>query len=625
MKTYTLHLIKTFLLVVLSLPLQAQFLPCTFSANTNPVSPGVVDFTTTPGTTGNYIWDFGDNTTGSGAQVSHTYNGVGPFNVCLSQIDSTGQIFCRSCTLVYPFGPTNPQCSFTFVPDPHDSLGMIFAASSNLSAFANWDFGDGTSGSGLNPTHHFPAPGTYTVCVVLTDTLTGAPQTCTRCYPVVVGANQGITCSFNVSSAPVGPGILTFSAVVPPHSNVSWTFGDGTAGSGPQVTHTYLQTGTYPVCMTVSDTLGNTICTFCHPVTINGNPGNQCQFSFQPSAVNAMDIQFNSQVALGSNMTWDFGDGTTGVGANPTHTYVGPGIYNVCNTLTDAAGLVICHNCKLVNVHNIQPPVCHANFNAVSLGLTGYFIESSTANPATATYTWDFGDGNSSSTRFPQHQYSAPGIYTVCLDIADSGCVDRYCAPLVVDTTINNPVFCNSYFVTLQMAPFQLVVVNMSSGINLNFHWDFGDGTTSNQHYPTHSYATYGTYILCLTVTGGGCVSTYCDTVSVDSTGHVFRLGATGFTVNVVSPDQITDVTDISQTSFFSIYPNPVADVLNVQIDASGESDYRVLNINGAEVAVGKFNKDRNELKTSEWKAGFYMLEVTRNDGTRNYQKLVKE
>ncbi len=494
MKNYALPLLKVFFLLFLTLPMQAQFMPCSFTAHPDSASPGTVifNFNTNPGNTNPIEWDFGDNTFGTGPQVSHTYNGVGPYNVCASQIDSLGHMICRFCDMISPQGPAGPHCNFNFSADPNDSLGMLFHASSGMHASATWDFGDGMNGSGLQVPHHYPGPGTYTVCMTLVDTVNGAIQTCTHCEPVVVAPPVlGPHCSFHVSSAPMGAGSLAFSAIVGPGTMVNWDFGDGTHGQGHQIVHAYNHPGTYQVCMTESDSLGNIVCHFCHPVMASGHPGNACQFNFMVNPANFLEVNFNSQAGPGTTMVWDFGDSTAASGPNVSHIFGHPGIFNVCNTLLDTAGNIICHNCQLVNIHQVQPPQCHANFHAMSLGLTGYFIDASRANPARTTYSWDFGDGGTSNVRFPQHVYSAPGVYLVCLDITDSLCTDHFCHTLVVDTNINQPMYCNAFFVKLQMAPYQLTVVNMSSGMNLNFDWDFGDGTTSTQRFPSHTYSHY--------------------------------------------------------------------------------------------------------------------------------------
>lgn len=628
MKNFTRTIIKALILIGLSFPLQAQILPCTFMAQPDPNHPGTINFVTNPAAGFTTVWDFGDSIHATGTQISHTYNSIGPFNVCISQTDSNGTVICSYCELVYPFG--NPaSCSFSFSNDPNDSLGIIFAASPGPHVSVSWDFGDGTTGTGDNVSHHFPQAGSYPVCMTVLDSTSSAGQTCTICYTVIVSGPNTALCSFTFTGTPASSSTFSFISHSLPGTNIQWSFGDGTGGFGPAITHTYTGTGNYLVCMNQLDSAGNVICTSCDTVSTNNIPNN-CNYTYSAVSSNYMEIHFSAQSAAGTSMTWDFGDGSTGTGNNVSHIFATDGVYMVCNTLYDSTMAVLCHTCKSITIQNPIHFICQANFQAVSLGLTGHFIDLSNVDPSTASYSWDFGDGHSSSVRFPQHAYAAPGTYTVCLNVSDSNCVDQFCSTLVVDTSHNNPIFCNAYFVTLQMAPFQLVVVNMSSGINLNFHWDFGDGTTSNLPYPNHTYANTGSYVLCLTVTnpftGAVCTSTFCDTVSVDSLGHIYRLNNAGFTINVLSPDQLTGIDNNAQaTQFASVYPNPVQDLLKIEIQSKGETTYRVLSINGSEIANGIFYTEKNELKTSAWESGFYLMEITRADGAKNYQKIIKE
>jgi hypothetical protein len=111
-----------------------------------------------------------------------------------------------------------------------------------------------------------------------------------------------------------------------------------------------------------------------------------------------------------------------------------------------------------------------------------------------------------------------------------------------------------------------VTVVNSSTGTNLTYLWDFGDGNTSNAQFPSHTYATTGNYYLCLTIDdGAGCVDMYCD--SIGENGVVFNK-QTGFTINVIAPPLVTQVNEqAALTSGMNIYPNPTGNLLNVVLN----------------------------------------------------------
>jgi PKD repeat protein len=321
---------------------------------------------------------------------------------------------------------------------------------------------------------------------------------------------------------------------------------------------------------------------------------------------------------------WDLGNGNTASGPIVTYTFPVNGTYNICVTVS-GGGAILCQSCTTLVV-GPPPSPCTASFTAVSNLLTAFFIDQSSGFSGAATYLWDFGDQTSSTSRFSQHTYATPGTYNVCLTVSDSGCSGTFCDYVVVDTLFNvNPV-CQADFITIQLAPYQLVVVNLSSGLNPSFNWDFGDGSTSNQPYPSHVYASTGTYILCLTVSdGSGCTDTFCDTVSVDSTGNLVR-SASGFSINVVSPASLTGVGEPDGIARFICFPNPFSDILRLHTtdEFMPENQYRIFSVQGSEVMKGSFRNGSTSIDASGLSPGIYMLELT-GGGHRACKRIIKQ
>lgn len=590
--------------------------------STNAYTINVAAITTIVGST--VMWDFGDNSTGTGVTATHTYNAPGQYNVCMSETDLLGTVLCQSCMNVSITGNPAGNCSFMYSPDPMNQ-GMInfIAMPASGGSTVSWSFGDGTSGSGFNPSHTYVTAGTYTVCMNEIDP--NGTIVCTSCSSVVVSSNAN--CSFTTSIDSVQANLVYFNFTPNSfNSQVMWDFGDGSAGMGANTQHYYPQPGVYNACVTeINQSTGVTICYTCQVITVNFVQS--CSFTAVPDPADPNTLTLTGVVGAGNIASWDFGDGTVGTGSPIQHTYAQPGIYHICVYEVDTLPLTtLCISCQDIAVGSVLP-ACRANFVATSLGLTGYFIDLSTGTGPATSYSWDFGDGTTSSSRFPQHVYATPGSYTACLTIADNNCTDQFCIPVVVDTTIGTPGSCQAYFVTLQLAPYQIAVVNLSSGVNLNFAWDFGDGTTANVPYPSHFYNSIGTYNLCLTIDdGAGCNQTYCDTVSVDSLGNIFR-GMNGFTVNVLSPAQLTGISDSPDATPFTAYPNPVQSSLTIALPATvnSEVNFRIFNLQGAEVSHGTLNSGIAKLNVSDWQAGIYLLEVTDNAGYKSYRQIIKQ
>ncbi len=119
--------------------------------------------------------------------------------------------------------------------------------------------------------------------------------------------------------------------------------------------------------------------------------------------------------------SWDFGDGTTSTEQNPTHKYAAKGKYTVKLTVTDRGGLSD-STTKTVPVE-IKPPTARFTFTPASpkVGqLVRFTDQSNDPDGQVQSWSWDFGDGNSSTEKNPEHQYAAKGSYTVKLTVTDN-------------------------------------------------------------------------------------------------------------------------------------------------------------------------------------------------------------
>lgn len=123
--------------------------------------------------------------------------------------------------------------------------------------------------------------------------------------------------------------------------------------------------------------------------------------------------------------------------------------------------------------------------------------------------------------------------------------------------------------------PYELWVWNLSTGGSGNFvfTWNFGDGTSSNEAFPTHTYSGNGPYNLCLSIMdNSGCgADTFCDSISINGDGIYEGMVVhaddrqDGFTINVQDP-QAMAVQEVSTTGNIATWPNPTVDELNVAV-----------------------------------------------------------
>jgi PKD repeat protein len=555
---------KIYLLFIsLLLVITAQAQPCNF--NYTIVQANTVDFIppanyAPPGYY--YHWDFGDGSSMFTGANSHVYAQGGTYNVVLDVYDiNTSNIVCSSTSSF-----TLTFCSFGFQQDSiNPSVFHFWANNVPANNSIQWDFGDGNSGTGTITSHGYAAAGTYTVYMTQIDS-SGNSFICSTSF--MVAFNFLLPCSFNITSNP-GTTVYTLDALVASSlGTVIWDLGDTNMGPayGYNAQVAYGSAGTYTICMTYISPAGDT-CQYCQQVTVGG--GSNCAFTYVPDPNNPYQYTFTGSPTSAANIyLWDFGDGSTGTSSVSaiTHTYNSSGIFQVCMYITDTAtSNTVCSSCSPVMINNPVLP-CQANFTYANVGLTAYFInQTNVANPAMYNYLWDFGDGMTSTLPFPQHVYGQTGKFWVCLNVSSGSCNNTFCDSVTIDT-LNNTMGCSAYFVFTSNAPYSVIGVNLSSGTNLTFAWDFGDGQTGTGAYPSHQYVNTGTYIVCLTVTGFGCTDTYCDTLTVDSLGNVVYKGvSTGFTLNIMSPaDVTTAVNEVAAEKITRIYPVPVNDFLYV-------------------------------------------------------------
>jgi len=217
------------------------------------------------GTIVNYSWDFGDDQTGSGKVVTHTYTTFGYYTVTLNVTDNDGLNGTQSLKVqVY----ARPIASFTYSPqNPLINQVVTFNASASYDSDGtivnySWDFGDDQTGSGKVVTHTYTTFGYYTVTLNVTDNdgLSSEPKR------LEVQMIQAPSASFTFTpSSPKVFEIITFNASssTPNGGSVTryyWDFGDGTIANetDPITTHSYTPADTYTVTLTITDSEGLT-------------------------------------------------------------------------------------------------------------------------------------------------------------------------------------------------------------------------------------------------------------------------------------------------------------------------------------------------------------------------------
>ncbi len=124
------------------------------------------------------------------------------------------------------------------------------------------------------------------------------------------------------------------------HDQWLWDFGDGQSSTQQNPVHSYNSIGTYLVCLSIWDSLGTCQDTYCDSIYVGGNPPGGCTNAFTYIADDSLTYTFTGEAYMNGVLAnnnvdffWNFGDGTTGFGQTPTHTFPQLNtLYEVCLT-----------------------------------------------------------------------------------------------------------------------------------------------------------------------------------------------------------------------------------------------------------------------------------------------------
>lgn len=263
---------------------------------------------------------------------------------------------------------------------------------------------------------------------------------------------------------------------------------------------------------------------------------------------------------------WDFGDGTTSALQHPTHIYADTGKYTVKLKAWNASGSDSLTRANYMVITEKALPVADfvANTTETYVDIPISLYDSTSNNPI--SWKWYFGDGDSSINENPSHIYNEIGKYTVTLvaknryapyaypysNIYASDTVIKY-AYIDVRNPSLGPV---ANFGLADKNDKTLTFSDSSYNAPETWSWDFdavnNPGVyTSQNTSPVFTYADYGTYKVCLTVSNSVGTDTSCMDITIENT--------TGL------PGQIEDI--------LSLYPNPAVNSIHIRVPGQG-ADY---------------------------------------------------
>jgi hypothetical protein len=198
------------------------------------------------------------------------------------------------------------------------------------------------------------------------------------------------------------------------------------------------------------------------------------------------------------------------------------------------------------------------------------------------TYNWNNGPSNSDWSGIGVGNYSLTATDDLGCQISKNY---NLTAPNVPSPSVNYTA--DNYFLTIEFS-------NNSTNGN-SYLWDFGDGNTSTNVDPTHTYADEGNYNVCLTVYGD------CDTVN--------------FCKNLLVEKDNTGLSDEAIQNGINIYPNPAKDIINIIKISNSPEQVIIYNTNGQLINKIHLPTNSTVLNVNEWKPGVYFFHILNEKG----------
>ena len=302
---------------------------------------------------------------------------------------------------------------------------------------------------------------------------------------------------------------------------ITYSFGDGNYSylSPKKTVHVYTGAdSTYKVCISIIDSVHHCNDDTCIYIKIKPV---KCHASFSYATTGRQVTFYNHSRAShsGAKYTWSFGDGTSSHDQNISHTYSSNGTYTVCVTIYDSLSYCSDKYCESLV---ISGSACKADYTYKFNSNREIKFTSTSYSPHYRTYLWSFGDSSTSTDSTPVHNFTKiDSSYSVCLTIIDP--VEK-CTTKVCKTFHMAPYYCIPNFDYTLDGKKVTFVNNSTSTFHYTSSWTFGDGSTSHDKSPNHTYSKDSAFTVCLTIvdSNANCTHTLCKIIDFNNTYTIY-------------------------------------------------------------------------------------------------------
>ncbi|MFY7884499.1 MAG: PKD domain-containing protein, partial [Dolichospermum sp.] len=386
-------------------------------------------FTNTSSNAISYLWNFGDGTTSTLVSPSKIYSLSGIYTVKLFASNTSGCIDSLSTILTVI---ANPTASFTYTGNTTctNNLTLVFNNTSNGAVSNNWEFGDGTVSSVVNPTKTYASTGTYIVKLV-TVNVNGCKDSTIQTITI----NNAPVAAFNIvgsANCSNSLGIVLNNTSTGNIVSYDWSFGDGTTSTVTSPTKVYTTAGNYILKLIVTGLNGCKDST-SQIVNVSTKPTASFTIPVFDSCSNTFALNLANTSTNASSYLWSFSDGTTSIATSLIKTFSSAGTYTIKLLAINSNG---CKDSVTQTATLLPKPIANfvSTFSSVCLGNNIAFTNTSSTS-SNSSYYWDFGDGTTSTLQNPIKSYITNGTFKVLMFVTNTnGCKDSI-SKLVTITT----------------------------------------------------------------------------------------------------------------------------------------------------------------------------------------------
>ena len=478
-----------------------------FTANTTSgTTPVTVQFTdTSTNSPTSWLWNFGDGTTSTSRNPTHTYSTAGTYTVTLKATNEAGGDTETKINYITAAESKIPSVPILENIVPNTNFEYWSSGTSDA-APDGWEISsDATTTGGLFRSSDCAA-GSYSLGIVGDGIQHFRGHI--LCFPQVAAAPLKMDAWVKrVGSATGGVQLFCYNGEdnykavfadeiqMDTWTHVSWdlTTHDAINNIEVDVYSCEYTEGTWFVdCVQVSNVVP--VYDMEESITISYI---RSQFTYNPTCENTSNICVNFKDYPLTD--YDISSVTATIDGSPRTVWRRDNFVYV-----DTSGLDISPHTVVIHVdRNVEgnPPVAAFTADKTS-GTEPLTVQFTDTTQSPTSWSWNFGDGGTSTVRNPAHTYISPGTYTVSLSVTNAAGSDSetkidYITVTAAETAPTSDFSAN---ITSGSVPLKVAFTDLSIGNPTSWLWNFGDGTTSTSQNPTHTYSTSGNHTVTLTV-----------------------------------------------------------------------------------------------------------------------------